>query len=134
MSFTEVILTSSRLAHNCYKPFLLLVLYVKQNSLCPHSRQNRKRSKQCFGTVKEGRQVFENSQRTITLPLQKAWRRPRNIWSRTNGEGIRKSRLRPSERTDFANCKNQVWIPHNQEAGVAPRFNAYGFDGTLSSW
>jgi len=26
------------------------------------------------------------------------------------------SRLRPSERTDFADCKNEVWVPHNKEA------------------
>jgi len=95
--------------------FLLFVLYVKQNSLCPHPRENRKRSKQGFRTVKERRKVFTHRQRTVTLSLQKAGRRPRNVWSRTNGERIRKSCLRPSERTDFTNCKKQVWIPHNKK-------------------
>ena len=85
----EKILTSSR-----FQPiivinrFLLLVLYVNQNSLCPHPRQNRKRSKHDLGTVKERRQVFTHSQRTVTLSLQKTRRRPRNVWSRTNGERI----------------------------------------------
>ena len=102
--------------------------YVKQNSLRPHTRENRERSKHGFGTVKERRKVFSHSQRDVTLSLQKARRRPRNVWSGTDGEGIRKSRIQPTERTNLWNSQNQVRIPHSAAIGIV-----FDFFGPMSS-
>jgi len=103
------------LCNNYYRQIDIITFYAKQNSLRPHPRKNRERGKYGSGPVEKRRKVCKHRQASFAVSLKKTWWRPRNLQQRKNGERIRESRFRPSERTNFTHCKNEVWIPHNKE-------------------
>jgi len=108
----------SNKAENHYKRRTAMNIYARQGSLRPHSSQNRTRSKSNSRTPEQGRKIRKHSQRSLTVPIRKTRRRPRNLHKRKNGQRIRNRSIRPAKRTNLSNSKNKIWVPHNKKTRI----------------